>query len=56
MGITGLPDIFKEHMMMLMADLEYAHTYINNILCISKSTFEDHIEKTRKGAHQTAQC
>ncbi len=48
MAITGSPDIFQEKMTTLMADLEYVHTYIDNILCISKSTFEDHLEKLEK--------
>ena len=48
MGIAGSPDIFQEKMTTLMADLEYVRTYIDDILCISKSTFEDHLEKLQK--------
>ncbi len=45
MGIAGSPEIFEEKMAMLIVDLEYVRTYIDNILWISKSTFEDHVEK-----------
>jgi hypothetical protein len=48
MGIAGSPDIFQEKMSLLMVDLDFVRTYIDDILCISKSTFDDHLEKLEK--------
>ena len=48
MGIAGSPDIFQEKMSVLMADLEFVRTYLDDVLCISKSTFDDHLEKLRQ--------
>ena len=31
-----------------MSDLEYVRTYIDDILCLTKSTWEDHLEKLDK--------
>ena len=47
MGIAGSPDIFQEKMSVLMAEFEFVCTYLDDILCISKSTFEDHLAKLR---------
>ena len=48
MGIAGSPDIFQEKMSVLMAKLELVRTYLDDILCITKSTFEDHLAKLRQ--------
>jgi hypothetical protein len=48
MGISNSPDIFQEKMSTLMQDLEYIRTYINDILCLTKGTWEDHLEKLDK--------
>jgi hypothetical protein len=32
-------------MMKLMESLEYARAYIDDFLCISRESFEDHLEK-----------
>ena len=42
MGLNNSPDIFQEKMSILMGDLEYIRTYINDLLCITKGTWEDH--------------
>jgi len=43
MGITTSPDIFQEKMSGLMETLEYVRVYIDDLLLITKSTFEDHL-------------
>ena len=48
MGIAGSPDIFQEKMSELMATLEFVKTYLDDVLCISNSTFEDHLQKLRQ--------
>ena len=45
MGVAGSPDIFQEKMSGLMAALEYVKMYIDDLLIISKDSFEDHLEK-----------
>jgi hypothetical protein len=45
MGIAGSPDIFQSIMLELMEDLEYVQAYLDNLLCISRSSLEDHLEK-----------
>ncbi len=44
MGMNVSPDIFQEKMSDLMAGLEFVLlTYLDDLLIISKSTFEDHL-------------
>jgi hypothetical protein len=45
MGVTGSPDIFKVKMLELMESLEYVQAYLDDLLCISSSSLEDHLEK-----------
>ncbi len=45
MGIAGSPDIFQEKMLELMETLEYVRAYLDDLLCISKLSLEDHLEK-----------
>ena len=45
MGIKNSPDIFQAIMMELLGDLEYARTYIDDILITSSGTFEEHLEQ-----------
>ncbi len=45
MGIAGSPVIFQEKMSELMETLEYVRAYLDNLLCISKLSLEDHLEK-----------
>jgi hypothetical protein len=45
MGIAGSPGIFQSKMSELMEDLEYVQAYLYDLLCISRSSLEDHLEK-----------
>ena len=45
MGLCNSPDIFQEEMGTLMQDLSYVRTYIDDLLVITKSTFESHLHK-----------
>ena len=45
MGLCNSPDIFQEKMSELMEGLEFARTYLDDLLCITKGTFDDHLEK-----------
>jgi hypothetical protein len=44
-GIAGSPDIFQGKMSELMESLEYVRAYLDDLLCISRSSLEDHLEK-----------
>ena len=43
MGIAGSPDIFQAKMSELMDSLEWVRTYLDDLLSITKGTFEDHL-------------
>ena len=45
MGIKNSPDVFQSIMMELLGDLEYAWTYIDDILITSSGSYQDHMEK-----------
>ena len=45
MGVAGSPNIFQEKMTGLMAHLEYVKAYIDDLLIISKDSFQDHLDK-----------
>ncbi len=45
MGIVGSTDIFQGKMLELMESLEYVRAYLDDHLCISKLSLEDHLEK-----------
>jgi hypothetical protein len=45
MGIAGSPDIFQGKMSELIESLEYVIAYLDDLLCISKLSLEDHLEK-----------
>ncbi len=45
MGMSGSADIFQAEMMDLMETLEYVRAYIDNLLCITRGTLEDHLDK-----------
>ena len=47
MGITGTPDIFQKEMSNLMRTLEYVRTYIDDLLVITMSTHDDHLNKVK---------
>ena len=48
MGVCNSPDIFQEQMSDLMSGLEFVHVYIDDILCITKDNFQDHLWKLEK--------
>jgi hypothetical protein len=52
MGITGSPDIFQGKMSELMESLEYVRAYLDDLLCISKLSLEDHLEKLEEVLRQ----
>ena len=43
MGIAGSPDIFQEKMSGLMKTLDYVRTYLDDLVLMSKSSFDDHL-------------
>ncbi len=45
MGIEDSPDIFQGKMSELMESLEYVRAYLDDLLCISNLSLEDHLEK-----------
>ena len=45
MGVAGSPDIFQEKMSGLMETLEYVRTYLDDLLIITRSSFDDHLTK-----------
>jgi hypothetical protein len=45
MGISCSPDISQEKMSYLMQHLIFVRTYLDDLLVISCSTFEDQLEK-----------
>ncbi len=52
MGIVGSPDIFQEKMSKLMESLEFVRAYLSDLLCISKLSLEDHLEKLEEVLRQ----
>jgi hypothetical protein len=44
MGVSCSPDIFQKEMSDLMQHLNFVRTYLDDLLVISCSTFEDHLE------------
>jgi hypothetical protein len=48
MGIAGSPNIFQSKMLELMEDVEYVQAYLDNLLCISRSSLEDHLNKSEE--------
>ena len=45
MGLSGSPDIFQDRMTNLVGDLEYARAYLDDLLCLTYGTFDDHLDK-----------
>ncbi len=52
MGIAVSPDIFQGKMLELMETLEYVRAYLDDLLCISKLSLEDHLEKLEEVLRQ----
>jgi hypothetical protein len=55
MGFAGSADIFQVEMGNLMATLEYVRAYINDLLIITKSSHDDHLDKLEQVLHPIAQ-
>jgi Reverse transcriptase (RNA-dependent DNA polymerase) len=45
MGLCNSPNIFQEKMSKLMEGLDFVRTYIDDLLIITKESFDDHLEK-----------
>ena len=45
MGLCNSLDIFQEYRGELLGDLEHERAYIDDLLIISKGTYEDHLQK-----------
>jgi Reverse transcriptase (RNA-dependent DNA polymerase) len=45
MGIANAPDIFQSKINQLMEGLDYVRAYLDDILIVTKNTFEDHLNK-----------
>ena len=48
MGLCNSPDIFQEKMLELFDGLDFVQTYIDDLLTLTKGTFEDHLEKLER--------
>ena len=48
MGLCNSSDIFQENMSELMEGLDFVRAYIDDLLCLTKGTFEDHLEKLER--------
>ncbi len=47
MGIAGSPDIFQAKMPELMVALEFVRTYLDDLLCITKASLDNHLDHLR---------
>jgi hypothetical protein len=47
-GVACSPNIFQAKMSELMGSLEFMQTYIDDLLCITKGSLDDHHSKLRK--------
>jgi hypothetical protein len=52
MGIAGSPDIFHGKIPELIESLKYVRAYLDDLLCISKLSIEDHLEKLEEVIRQ----
>jgi hypothetical protein len=52
LDIAGSPDIFQGKMSELMESLEFVRDYLDDLLCISKGSPEDHLEKLEEVLRQ----
>ena len=47
MGIAGSTDIFQAKMSERMVALEFVRTYLDDLLCITKASLDDHLDHLR---------
>ena len=52
MGVACSPDIFQERMSGLMQQLEYVRVYIDDLLILTNSTFDEHLLKLQVVLHR----
>ena len=48
MGVACSPNIFQAKMSELMATLEFVQTHIDDLLCITKGSLDDHLSKRKR--------
>ncbi|MGA1256817.1 MAG: pol polyprotein, partial [Candidatus Nanopelagicaceae bacterium] len=48
MGLCNSPDIFQEKMNELFEGFEFVRAYIDDVLCLTKGDFDDHLEKLER--------
>ena len=48
MGVACFPDIFQATMSELMTTLEFMRTYLDDLLCISNGSMDDHLTKLQR--------
>ena len=46
-GIASSPDIFQAKMSNLMVAIDFARTYLDDLLCIAKPSLDDHLDHLR---------
>lgn len=56
MGLCNSPDIFQEKMSELMAGLEFARAYLDDLLIISKGNFDQHLEQLEQALTQLSEA
>ena len=52
MGLCNSPDIFQEKMSELFDGLEFVRTYIDDLLILTKGTFEEHLASLERVLHR----
>ena len=45
MGVVNPPDIFQSKINQLMEGLDYVRAYLDDILIVTKNTYDDHLNK-----------
>jgi hypothetical protein len=48
MGLCNSPDIFQEKVSTLLGDLEFVRAYIDDVICITTSDWDDHLTKLQR--------
>ena len=56
MGLCNSPDIFQEKMGELMAGLDFARAYLDDLLIISRGSFEEHLEQLEQALTRLAEA
>jgi hypothetical protein len=56
MGIADSPDTFQGKMLELMESLEYVRAYLDDLLCISKLSLHNYLEKQEEGLRQLCEA